>query len=738
MSKNKATERRLSRRRWKDKAAAWFVSMGGTGIILVVLGLLVFILAEIWPLTQGADVEAGDSVDAPAPSLAILCDEYDQLRAILGRDGRLRFMRTSNRKTVEESVLVAGLGADEATGLRLASQGPDVRQLAAATPDGRVVVARVSWKETFVEGKREMQVGDVSTAVLSVGPEGAPVTAYAARMDSEGAAMVVGQVDDGPLRIVSRTVEVNEFTEETEESIDRAEAPAPAPCQHLLLDAELRNLYGASGSRIFWWKLLGTRLGDVRELEVGGAPVTALGLLIGDKSLIVGQADGTLSIWFQVRQGDGTFAMRRIREFPPQGDAILQISPSARNKGFMALDASGEAGLYFSTSERVLWTGSTPLDDANALFFAPRGDRALVLDGLAVAALSIDNPHPDAGWKAYFGKVWYETFDEPEHIWQSSAADDDYEPKLSLVPIIAGTLKGTLFSLLLAVPVAVLAALFASQFMHPRLRRIIKPMVEIMASFPSVVLGLIGGLWLAPRIEEILPGLFAMILVIPLVAILGGWSWERLPSRFRNRLPGGTEVFPMMVFITAGIAGCITVSAGIEEMLADGDYRAWLLDVMGLRYDQQNAVVVSIAMGFAVIPIIFTIAEEAFSNVPRGLTLGSLALGADPWQTVTRVVLPSASPGIFSAIMVGFGRAVGETMIVVMATGNTPLMDWNPFNGFRTLSANIAVEIPEAPHGSTLYRTLFLAALLLFSLTFLINTVAEVVRDRLRKRYANL
>ncbi len=86
--------------------------------------------------------------------------------------------------------------------------------------------------------------------------------------------------------------------------------------------------------------------------------------------------------------------------------------------------------------------------------------------------------------------------------------------------------------------------------------------------------------------------------------------------------------------------------------------------------------------------------------------------------------------------MIGFGRAVGETMIVLMATGNTPIMDWNPFNGFRTLSANIAVEIPEAPHGGTLYRTLFLAALMLFILTFVINTVAELVRQRLRKRYA--
>jgi len=149
-------------------------------------------------------------------------------------------------------------------------------------------------------------------------------------------------------------------------------------------------------------------------------------------------------------------------------------------------------------------------------------------------------------------------------------------------------------------------------------------------------------------------------------------------------------------------------------------------------------VVVGLAMGFAVIPIIFAIAEDAFSNVPSNLVAGSLALGADRWQTVTRVVLPTASPGIFSAIMIGFGRAVGETMIVLMATGNTPIMSWNPFNGFRTLSANIAVEIPEAPHGGTLYRTLFLAGLLLFVITFVLNTGAELVRQRLRERYSQL
>jgi len=143
-------------------------------------------------------------------------------------------------------------------------------------------------------------------------------------------------------------------------------------------------------------------------------------------------------------------------------------------------------------------------------------------------------------------------------------------------------------------------------------------------------------------------------------------------------------------------------------------------------------------MRFAVIPIIFTICEDALSSVPQSLTSASLALGATRWETAIRIVLPSASPAIFSAVMIGFGRAIGETMIVLMATGNTPILNFSPFNGMRTLSANIAVEIPEAPYHGTLYRVLFLSATLLFILTFIVNTVAEVVRQRLRKKYSEL
>jgi phosphate transport system permease protein len=209
-------------------------------------------------------------------------------------------------------------------------------------------------------------------------------------------------------------------------------------------------------------------------------------------------------------------------------------------------------------------------------------------------------------------------------------------------------------------------------------------------------------------------------------------------DRIKGRFKEGSELFLLVPVIL--LAGVVTLwlNTPVEQLIFGGDYKSWFYNVLGLQYDQRNSLIVGFAMGFAVIPIIFTISEDALTSVPKHLNAGSLALGANKWQTAIRVILPTASPGIFSAVMIGLGRAIGETMIVLMATGNTPIMDWSFFNGFRALSANIAVEIPEAPHGGTLYRVLFLAALLLFFFTFIVNTAAEIVRQRLRKKFGQL
>jgi phosphate transport system permease protein len=225
---------------------------------------------------------------------------------------------------------------------------------------------------------------------------------------------------------------------------------------------------------------------------------------------------------------------------------------------------------------------------------------------------------------------------------------------------------------------------------------------------------------------------------MPPAVMFAAWSWTQLPEKVRHTIPDGWEAMLLIPLVIVVSAAAIALSPMLEQWWFGGDMRLWLTNEMGIGFDQRNAIVVGLAMGFAVIPTIFSIAEDAVFSVPKSLTQGSLALGATPWQTMWRVVLLTASPGIFSAIMIGLGRAVGETMIVLMATGNTPVMDFSIFEGMRTLSANIAVEMPESEVGSTHYRVLFLAALVLFVFTFMFNTVAEIVRQRLRRKYSTL
>jgi phosphate transport system permease protein len=253
-----------------------------------------------------------------------------------------------------------------------------------------------------------------------------------------------------------------------------------------------------------------------------------------------------------------------------------------------------------------------------------------------------------------------------------------------------------------------------------------------------VVLGFIAALWLAPRVEKQVPGIFIMPIVEALLILAAVAGWRSVPLGIRQRFKHGSEIALIVPIVLIGALISFWLGGLIEAQALDGDYQSVLLRVFGIRYDQRNSVVVGLAMGFAVIPIIFTIAEDSLSNVPPYLAAGSLALGATRWQTALKVVLPTASPGIFSAVMIGFGRAVGETMIVLMATGNTPVMNGSPFSGFRALSANVAVELPEAEAGGTLFRVLFLAAFLLFLMTFAVNTAAELVRLRLRKRFQSL
>ncbi len=728
---------RARRRHVVDRIAALVVRAGGLGIIASILAILVFVVAQVLPMLLAATVRTVEVLPLPAGDVrALVADEYGSHVAALDLSGRVHIVRLRDQAVVAD----ASIFPPNTQGARLTAAGvpPQTTLLTGATDGGDVVTARVSWRERF-EGQQRVSAPELAApVVVNIDPAKRPLGAYAAGAGEGAGQTVAAQVADGALALVRQQVKENEFTGEVEQIEERQTAAVAGTLTHLVFDHGQRNLFGANDrGELLWWPLAGGTLWPPQAVSAGAAPLTALAMLIGGRSLVVGQADGLLSVWFLVPQAEGGARLTRIRDFPALPGAVHAIAPSARDKGFLAQADDGTLGLYYSTSHRVLWTGPAPLD-GSALALAPKATSAYIAGAGQLAVLEIVNPHPEVSLWSLFGRVWYEGYPKPEYVWQSSSGSDDFEPKLSLTPLLVGTLKGTVYSLLIAIPLAVFGAMYLSQFMHPRLKAVIKPAVEIMAALPSVVLGFLAGLWLAPRVQQMFPALLLMVVLFPLLTIAAGAAWEAVPRRIRGRFPAGSEVALFLPVLAAGLGLSLALSQPVERLLFGGNFQAWLLATTGLPYDQRNAIIVGLAMGFAVIPIIFAIAEDAFSNVPRELVSGSLALGANRWQTVTRIVLPTASPGIFSAIMVGFGRAVGETMIVLMATGNTPILDWNPFNGFRTLSANIAVEIPEAPQFGTLYRVLFLAALLLFIVTFAVNTAAELVRQRLRQRYARL
>jgi len=457
--------------------------------------------------------------------------------------------------------------------------------------------------------------------------------------------------------------------------------------------------------------------------------------LTGRYSLIVADDRQRVTQWFLLRDEFG-YRMAEVRHFDI-GTAPRMVLAEPRRKGFAVIDDQDRIHLAYTTSERIVAVAPVGLESADIAALSPRSDRALVAAGGRVAVLGIHNEHPDVSWSALWSKVWYEGYPEPILSWQSSSADNTFEPKFSLTPLLFGTLKAAFYAMLFALPVATMGAIYTAYFMAPSMRRWVKPGIEVMAALPTVILGFLAGLWLAPSIETHLAGTFLTLLALPLGVLTFSAMWATLPRRITQACQGWYGAITVPVLALLGYAAFMA-GPYIETMWLGGDTRAWLLANFGLDYDQRNSLVVGVAMGLAVIPTIFSIAEDAIYGVPRHLINGSLALGATTWQTLVRVVLLTASPGIFSAVMIGFGRAVGETMIVLMATGNTPIMDMNIFEGMRTFSANIAVELPESEVNSTHYRVLFLAALVLFLITFAFNTIAEIVRQRLRGRYGSL
>ena len=847
--------RRGSSRRVRigDAVARFVITTAGVGTIAAVLMMGLFLLAVAVPLffpaRGGVQGRAGGALQPG--SVALGCDEQGRIGWWVDADAGRFVCFDAQRGTTLLDVPVTSEWIGGSTTLRVL---PGRLDSVVGRADGTFQVGRLGLESAFVSrgelspAATDLAVGGVlvendavvvrtgseqwarvSPIAVATGPASEPLGAPVIDVDiAQGprGPIVVALAADGTVRIETTSSRRNLLTDEVVVSRDgatlstAAEDFLPAFARVAELGDQLFLVArDGRGRRYSIRDIAAPALAEEFAATPTGTAVTAVARLFGGGSLAIGDQRGDVHVLFTVRSeqsnaADGlAMTVARTIAAADSGSPVVALAASPRSRIFAAGAARGPVRILQATSGERLLSIATGEGSPRSLAIGPRERTLLAADDGGVWACGFEPGFPEVSVGTLLTPVWYENYPAAVHAWETTG-HDAFEPKYGFVPLVVGTLKSTFYSMLFATPVALLAAVYSSQFLHPRWRARIKPVIEMMASLPSVVLGFVAGLVLAPLVESQLPAVILALFVVPLTLAVAAHVWQALPVPIR--VGGSGWRFPLITLVGLPL-GCLLAwlaAPSMERVLFAGSLRAWLdrgeghalggwlltlapiaalvvalivakvvnpwlrrrladwppgrsalaalgtfavalgaavlLAVLGGMfldawrvdprelvvggYVQRNAMVVAFGMSFAIIPLVFTLADDALSSVPEHLRSASLGAGATPWQTAVRVIIPAAGSGLFSAVMIGLGRAVGETMIVLMAAGNTPILEWNLFSGFQTLSAAVATELPEAARDSAHYRVLFLAALTLFAITFVINTAAEVVRQRFRRR----
>lgn len=708
-----------------DRLAAGAIRAGGLGVILALLLIILYLLSQAAPLFRSPAV--APLAEYPLPAAGAGPTVYLGFAGWGGQAVRVTAAGQVVLFSPGDGAVARLLSLDlppAARVVQLAADSGRSERLAAGLADGSVIVFEVG--EGDVPGGIVYPLGRSPLALL---PD-APIEALALASADEGVLLfAAGQgaavaalaplVAGGPVQTLVW------------------DSSPPAAIVGAAVAPDGRRLVLRDGAGALWPVLRSGR--HLLPGPAGRAAEAATGmtLLAGGRTLVSASAAAGVRQWL-LQEADGALSLQPVQALADGASLRLLVAESER-KGLAGLDGDGGLWLIHVTSGRS-WR-QPQLTEAPAAHMALSGDaRQLLLetaDG-RVAQWQIVNPHPEVSWRALWGRLRYEDYAVAAAVWQPAGGGVAAEPKLGLAPLVFGTLKAAAVALLLALPLAVGGAIYTAHFMEPGMRRYIKPMVELMEALPTVILGFLAALWLAPLLESNLLGALLAALLWPLLVLVVAGAWHGLPVALSHRLPAELRWLFLPLLLLAFFAACFAVSPLLEVWLFGGDFTLWLSRDLGLQFQQRNALVIGIALGFAIVPSIFSIAEDAIFSVPPHLTQGALALGARPWQALVGVVLPVAGPAILSAAMIGFGRALGETMIVLMASGNTPLLDVNLFEGLRSVAANVALEVTETEPGSTHYRVLYLSGLVLLGFSLLCNTPAELLRQRMRRRFRNL
>jgi len=729
-------------RQLKNSLAKWLITLGGISVLFTLVLIFMYLLYVIKPVFDSVTVEPITQItlQSNTPTLSTGIDELKEVAYQIDNSGLATFYRlkSTEQHNLGSVLLTEKLIEEQATLKYVAQSGIDSTLLVDSNNNNTLVSQR--FKATYIGDNREIKASieyPFGKESLVIDESENQLTKVAFAMDTEKVVFVASTAD-GRL-IKTSFIADDDFTYDSAYETNFQEIEFYSnTVDDILITPDMTLAFIRSGNTISIFELDDEDNVPLKTVIKSKTTITALALLSGGSSILIGDNKGVISQWFEVAAEENR-DFQQIRTFSTKSnEAIANIYTEQFRKSFYTMTSSGVMDVFYTTSEAELWNGRITNKLPEAFSISPRADAIVTVTDNVLSLKAIHNEHPEVTWSALWNEVWYEGYQEPDYIWQSTSGSDDFEAKFSLVPISFGTIKAAFYAMLFAVPIALTAAIYTAYFMTPGLRKKVKPTIELMEALPTVILGFLAGLWLAPIIEVYLPAIFLLVIFLPLSTLIAAFVWHNLPKELKLKIPETLAPLILIPVLLVSIYCAFALSPIIEAAVFGGDVRQFITNELGINFDQRNALVVGIAMGFAVIPTIFSMAEDAIFSVPSHLTSGSLALGATQWQTLIKVVLLTASPGIFSALMMGLGRAVGETMIVLMATGNTPILDWSIFQGMRTLAANIAVEMPESEVGSSHYRILFLAAFVLFVFTFVFNTLAEFVRQRLREKYSSM
>ena len=719
-----------------DKIASLFIRSGGILVISCVALIIFMIFKVAFPLFLSPSITLNKeiAIEANNSIIEVGFSEYQDSYFTISKNGLLSIYSIENK---DKAIATMRLRSDDAPIFKINHILRDV--YAVHWSDGKSSFVKIASNSVLAEGVRVNKLSCELIVSMKV-PFAATPEYIASSMDFEKGEIVRVYTDNKKIYANVLKFEVDEKEKELSGEGELFEFEGPKSDKLFLTINVLGDqLWVASKSGQLTLHKFDHEKGFslLQETNIE-KEVSAIGNAFGDSSLLVAQVDGEVNSWISVRL-DNKIEKKTIvktHSLLKTSHPIIKLQASFYDKSFLAFSEKGELYQAHLTTEKTVFS----LKDLGVTCFAlaPKGKGLLAIAKDKLYAYDINNPYGEISMSILFDKVWYEGYSKPETVWQSGSGGDDGESKLSLIPLIFGTLKGTFYAMLLSVPLALGSAIYISQFASATLRSYVKPAVEMMSAIPSVVVGFIAALWLAPQIDGNFFMVFMAIPVFIVMFFLNLIVWNAyVPIGIKKKAERGFHLIYLLPTFILTILVLYYVCPMVEASIFQGEFKNKMIDFFSIKgYEQRNCIIIGFALGFTVIPIIFTISEDVLSAVPSTLMANSLALGANRWQSVWRVMLPSASPGIIAGVIIGFGRAIGETMIVMMATGNTPITSYSIFNGMRTLSANIAVEIGEASFEGTLYRTLFLSAVILFTMTFILNTGAELVRQALRKKFS--